>query len=132
MMLYAKMPKSKKRKVPKAQAEQYEQWLKSINSLSSGIRTNKVPSISKNTSSGLPSLKPPPGRESPKIASLNTGPVGTLAKIGIMNEYYKMSKEEKAKVDEINACVAPMHKSNYVYVSAGMNPAGLGRKNEVL
>ena len=43
-----------------------------------------------------------------------------------------MSKEERAKIDEINACVAPLHKSNYVYVSPGMNPAGFGRKNEIL
>lgn len=28
--------------------------------------------------------------------------------------------------------VAPLHKSNYIYLDDGINPAGLGRKNEVL
>lgn len=132
MIIYTKTPKSKKRKVPKAQKEQYDAWLNSISTMSSGISRANNYKVSKNNSTYVPPPKVPVGRETPHYPSLNTGFTGTLSKIGIMKDYYKMSKEEKAKIDEINACVAPMHKSNYVYVSAGMNPAGLGRKNEVL
>lgn len=132
MMIYGRIAKSKKAKVTKTQKAEYDAWLNSINSMSSGIVTKygKVKNTTKTSS--VPKLTVPAGRETVKYPSLNTGSVGTLAKTGIMNDYYKMSAEDRAKVDEINACVAPMHKSNYVYVSAGMNPAGLGRKNEVL
>ena len=117
-MIYTKSPKSKKHKVPKVQKEQYDAWLKSR----PPPKPPKPP----------PPKSIPPGRETPHYPSLNTGFTGTLSKVGIMNDYYKMSKEDQAKVDEVNSCVAPMHKSNYIYVSAGINPAGLGRKNEVL
>ena len=42
MMIYTKSPKSKKRKVPKAQKEQYDAWLKSIATMSSGINSSKI------------------------------------------------------------------------------------------
>jgi len=131
-MIYTKTAKSKKRKVPKAKQEQHDAWLNSIKTMSSGISKISNYKAPKAVSTYVPPPKVPAGRETPHYPSLNTGFVGTLSKVGIMNDYYKMSKEDQAKVDEINACVAPMHKSNYVYVSAGMNPAGLGRKNEVL
>lgn len=125
MMIYARAPKSKPKKVPKAQREQYEQWLKShqpkkkINSSTNGL---------------VRAYEPPPPyiRQTPKVSSLSTWSTGPLAKIGIMRDYHKLSAEDRQKVDSINSCVAPLHKSNYVYVSEGMNPASLGRKNEVL
>jgi hypothetical protein len=132
MMIYTKSLKSKKHKVPKAQKEQHDAWLKSIATMSSGINSNRISKVSNKSNLYVPPKSVPPGRETPHYPSLNTGFTGTLSKVGIMNDYYKMSKEDQAKVDEVNSCVAPMHKSNYIYVSAGINPAGLGRKNEVL
>lgn len=128
MMIYTKLPKSKKRKVPKAAKEQHDKWLASVMATSTNFSRGHVGTISKS----VPLPKVPPGRETPKYPSLDTGFSGTLGKVGIMKDYHKMSKEDRAKVDAINACVAPLHKSNYVYVSPGMNPAGFGRKNEVL
>ena len=132
MMIYTKSPKSKKHKVPKVQKEQHDAWLKSIATMSSGINSSKISKVSNKSNLNVPPNSIHPGRETPHYPSLNTGFTGTLSKVGIMNDYYKMSKEDQAKVDEVNSCVAPMHKSNYIYVSAGINPAGLGRKNEVL
>lgn len=46
-----------------------------------------------------------------------------------------MLKRELAAQKEIarkKKCVAPLHKSSYIYITEGINPAGLGRKNEVL
>ena len=43
-----------------------------------------------------------------------------------------MTLVEREKIDYTGTCVAPLHKGNYVYVTPGMNPAGFGRKNEVL
>ena len=125
MMIYARPPKSKQKKVPKAQKEQYKQWLKSH-------QPKKLVSSTKNGT-----IKPyePPSpyiRQTPKVSSLSTWTTGPLAKIGIMRDYHKLSAEDREKIDSINSCVAPLHKSNYVYVSEGMNPASLGRKNEVL
>jgi len=57
---------------------------------------------------------------------------GACTKSGIMKDYHKLSNSDREIVDNLAMCVAPLHKSNYVYVSEGMNPAGLGRKNEVL
>ena len=128
MIVHGHIPKSKKRKVPKAVKKQHDEWLASVMAMSTNF-TNLKPKI---ISKGVPTPKVPPGRETPHYPSLDTGFSGTLTKVGIMKDYHKMSKEDRAKIDEINACVAPLHKSNYVYVSPGMNPAGFGRKNEVL
>ena len=128
MMIYTKAPKSKKRKIPKSVQLQNQQWLQSLSAL--------LPKHSKNVSTRfvnkIPSLMPPPGRELPEIESLDTGFKGALTKSGIMKDYHKLTKQDRESVDHIAQCVAPIHKSSYVYVSAGMNPASLGRKNEVL
>lgn len=42
------------------------------------------------------------------------------------------SKETKEAILYNATCIAPLHKGTYIYISAGINPAGLGRKNEVL
>jgi hypothetical protein len=128
MIVHGHIPKSKKRKVPKKVQKQHDEWLASVMAMSTNFTNLKPKKISKS----IPMPKVPPGRETPHYPSLDTGFSGTLTKVGIMKDYHKMSKEDRAKVDEINACVAPLHKSNYVYVSPGMNPAGFGRKNEVL
>ena len=128
MMIYTKLPKSKKRKTTKKVKEQHDKWLDSVMSM----RTNFAP---KGTKSKIPvkvEQTKPFRRETPHYPSLDTHFTGTLTKVGIMKDYHKMSKEERAKIDRVNACVAPLHKSNYIYVSEGMNPAGFGRKNEVL
>ena len=128
MMIYTKLPKSKKRKTTKKVKEQHDKWLDSVMSM----RTNFAPSGTKSKMSVKVEQTKPFRRETPHYPSLDTHFTGTLTKVGIMKDYHKMSKEERAKIDRVNACVAPLHKSNYIYVSEGMNPAGFGRKNEVL
>lgn len=48
---------------------------------------------------------------------------------GEMLEREQKAQEEIAKKRKR---VAPLHKSNYIYISDDIDPAGLGRKNEVL
>ena len=128
MMIYTKLPKSKKRKTTKKVKEQHDKWLDSVMSM----RTNFAPTGTKSKIPVKVEQTKPFRRETPHYPSLDTHFTGTLTKVGIMKDYHKMSKEERAKIDRVNACVAPLHKSNYIYVSEGMNPAGFGRKNEVL
>ena len=128
MIIYGYIPKRKKRKLTKEQIQRNAEFEKSIAAISPKVA---IPASFKTTNK-FPVLKPPPGRETPKITSLDTGVKGALTKVGIMKDYHKMSTADRERVDAVNKCVAPMHKSNYVYVSEGMNPAGLGRKNEVL
>ena len=42
MMLHVRIPKSKKRKVPKAQQAEHDAWLNSINSMSTGFAKTKT------------------------------------------------------------------------------------------
>jgi hypothetical protein len=55
-----------------------------------------------------------------------------MTKTGIMKDYHKLDSSDRGIVDHVATCTAPLHKGNYVYVTEGMNPASLGRKNEVL
>lgn len=128
MMIYTHQ-RSKKRKVPKKQADEYQQWLDSVNSTKTGFSMKPRP-FKKITSSFIP--KPPPGRESVNIPSVPDTVRGALAPVGIMRDFHKLSKSDREIVKNISECVAPMHKGNLVYVTPGINPAGLGRKNEVL
>ena len=57
---------------------------------------------------------------------------GALTKTGIMKDYHKLTDSDREIVKDVASCTAPLHKGNYVYVTEGMNPASLGRKNEVL
>ena len=125
MMIYARIPKSKPKKAPKAQREQYENWLKSH---------QKPVSVKlyKNVQAKTQEAAKPYRRPTEKIESLSTWTTGALQKTGIMKDYHKFSAEDKERIDNISKSVAPLHKSNYVYVSEGMNPASLGRKNEIL
>jgi hypothetical protein len=69
MMIYGYIPKSKKRKVTKAKKVQHEEWLLSINSLSTNFSKTKSTKISNN----FPSYNTPAGRETPHFASIDTG-----------------------------------------------------------
>jgi hypothetical protein len=125
MIIHAKIAKSKKRKISVKKQQEYEKWLKSLN-----IETKPKKSNVKTTLGAEYSLSN--YRQTAKIKSLDTVVLGPLTKSGIMKDYYKLSESDKQKVDEIAMCTAPIHKSSYVYVTPGMNPASLGRKNEVL
>ena len=127
MIFHGPVPKSKKQKVPKAQQKQYDIWLEShrprnIN-LSKGVSFSRIDPVVSST---------PYVRKEPKIPSLDTGFKGALTKTGIMKDYHRLSIKDREIVDHLANCVAPIHKSSYVYVSEGMNPASLGRKNEIL
>ena len=58
MLIYGYVPKSKKRKVPKAKKLQYEEWLSSINSVTTNFSKNKSIKFSR----GVPSPSIPPGQ----------------------------------------------------------------------
>ena len=100
MLIYGYVPKSKKRKVSKAKKLQHEEWLASINSMSTNFCKNKSTKFSKIT----PMFGIPAGRETPKAASLDTGFV-TCAKT-FQNTYTG---------DKIKG-IGTMHKSNAVPV----------------
>jgi hypothetical protein len=130
MIVYTKNS-SKRKKPSKVQiksAEEFSMKIKSI-PLPSG---SKIMPTMRNYGNKLPRLGPPPGRESPKIPSKPDTVLGACTKTGIMRDYHKLSKNDRDTVEEIASCTAPLHKGNYVYVTPGMNPAGFGRKNEVL
>jgi hypothetical protein len=98
MIIYGNIPKSKKRKVSKVKKLQYEQWLLSINSISTNFSKNKSTKFSKS----IPSLRIPAGRETPSIASLDTGFVPCVKRF--QNSY----TGDKMKG------ISTMHKSNAV------------------
>ena len=115
MMIYASVPKYKPKK-------------KSKNVISSAPKP--VKRETKRLSSY--NLGVPSDRITPNYPSVDVVVTGALAKSGIMRDYHKLSEEDRKIVEKIGQCLAPLHKGNYVYVSEGMNPASLGRKNEVL
>jgi hypothetical protein len=100
MIIYSNIPKSKKHKVSKAKQQQHQEWLASVQSLSTNFSRNKSTKISKR----IPVFNIPAGRETPKIASLDTGFITCAKKFG--NSY----TGEKIKG------IGTMHKSNAVPV----------------
>ena len=69
-----------------------------------------------------------------KIPSLNPKQVSSMYKTKIKYTGEMAEREKKAQ-EEIaykKTCVASLHKSNFIYVTPGINPSGLGRKNETL
>jgi hypothetical protein len=100
MLIYGYIPKSKKRKVSKAKKLQHEEWLLSINSMSTNFSKNKSTKFSKTT----PMFTIPPGRETPKLSSLDTGFVACTKTF--QNTYTG---------DKIKG-IGTMHKSNAVPV----------------
>ena len=101
MMIYGYIPKSKPKKLSKAQQEQKDDWIKSLNKIS-GKRIIAVP---KSINRVFPSPKIPPGRETPKYASLDTGFIPCTKSVN--GNTYTGAKMKG---------VATMHKSNAVPV----------------
>jgi hypothetical protein len=100
MLIYGYIPKSKPKRISKLKKQQHEEWLASINSMSTNFCRNKSTKFSKT----IPMFTIPAGREMPEIASLDTGFV-TCAKT-FQNTYTG---------DKIKG-IGTMHKSNAVPV----------------
>lgn len=126
MIIYSNTKSKKKNSKTKKEIAEYEAWLQSVKSMS-GIS-------SKNYGSKPASKTTKKVVEAPYQAQILKAKyvTGTCTSSGIMKDYHKMTKSDREIVDRLAMSVAPLHKSNYVYVSEGMNPAGFGRKNEVL
>lgn len=101
MMIYSRLPKSKKRKVPKAVKAQHDAWLKSIERMAIKI---KVPATG-TFGPQIPTLKAPPGRETVHYPSRDTG-------LGVATKPVEPQRYTGTKM----IGVATMHKSNAVPV----------------
>ena len=123
--------KSKKKKLTKKQLQDQQDFMASINKipLPSGGKYPAAATQKVKEKSLMPYRVP---RDTKHIPSLPDTHKGALTKTGIMKDYHKLSPADREIVNDVASCTAPMHKGNYVYVTPGMNPAGLGRKNEVL
>lgn len=97
-MIYGYIPKSKPKKLTKAQQEQKAEWLAAINKLSAKRYSHSSSSKTKLPLKQMATFH----RETPKIASLDTGFVACVKKFG--NNY----TGEKIKG------IGTMHKSNAV------------------
>ena len=122
---------SKKKKLTKKQLQEQQDFLLSINKipLPSGGR---FPAAAPKKVKDKPLMPYRVKREVSHAPSLPDTHLGALTKTGIMKDYHKLSSSDREIVADVASCTAPMHKGNYVYVTPGINPAGLGRKNEVL
>lgn len=103
MFIHGRVQKSKPRKIPKKQREQYQEWLKSVESMSTNFSSNKKKSKSKANGSDLVVC----GvyvRETQKYQSLDTG-IGTATK-----------SAPKVYTGTAMKGIATMHKSNAVPV----------------
>ena len=100
MMLHVRIPKSKKRKVPKAQQAQHDAWLNSINSMSTGFARTKT----KPVKFVSPVVTGVYVRETQKIRSLDTGLTAATK-----------AEPQKYTGDKMLG-IATMHKSNAVPV----------------
>lgn len=95
MMIYTRTPKSKRKLKPKAEREQYQQWLDS----------HKPAKIIKSTPQKFTySLSAPAGRETKHIPSLNTGNIAATKPAAKVYTGTKVMG------------IATMHKSNAVPV----------------
>ena len=122
---------SKKKKLTKKQLQEQQDFISSINKipLPSG---SKYPSVAPKKVQAKSVFSYTPPRETVRAPSLPDTHKGALTKSGIMKDYHKLSQSDREIVADVASCTAPLHKGNYVYVTEGMNPASLGRKNEVL
>ena len=122
---------SKKKKLTKKQLQEQQDFISSINKipLPSGGR---FPAAALKKAKDKPLMPYRVKREVSHAPSLPDTHLGALTKTGIMKDYHKLSSSDREIVADVASCTAPMHKGNYVYVTPGINPAGLGRKNEVL
>ena len=124
MLLYTNQRSKKRNSKTKKEIAEYEAWLASVKALPSGLSSRKY--------GGTVIAKPKKVEAEQVTFKKATYVTGACTTGGIMKDYHKMSKSDRDIVDNLAMSVAPLHKSNYVYVSEGMNPASLGRKNEVL
>jgi hypothetical protein len=122
---------SKKKKLTKKQLQEQQDFIASVNKipLPSGGR---FPAAAPKKVTAKPLMPSRVVRSTKHIPSLPDTHKGALTKTGIMKDYHKLTASDREIVADVASCTAPMHKGNYVYVTPGINPAGLGRKNEVL
>lgn len=122
---------SKKRKLTKKQLQEQQDFISSINRipLPSGGR---FPAAAPKKVKDKPLMPYRVKREVTHAPSLPDTHKGALTKTGIMKDYHKLSSSDREIVADVASCTAPLHKSSYTYVTPGMDPASLGRKNEVL
>lgn len=127
MFFHTNIKSTKKQNNSAKKKEQYNKWL-----ASHGITDqNKTPEFKPLVVSPKKCLRQ--GSEDLKtIKSKDDTILGALPKPGIMGDYHKLSESDRKIVDKMGQCIAPTHKGAYTYVTPGMNPASLGRKNEVL
>lgn len=125
MIIYSNTKSKKKNSKTKKEIAEYDAWLKSVQTM---------PGVSGKKYGGKVTVKPSRTYEDKHTSQILKAKyvTGTCTQSGIMKDYHKLSASDREIVDNLAMCVAPLHKSNYIYVSEGMNPAGLGRKNEVL
>jgi len=100
MFIHCKVPKSKKRKVPKNQQAQYDEWLKSIEDM----KPKSLSKYSKTMEIKTPVVTSVYVRETAKFKSLDTGP-GDATKA-----------PAKIYTGSMVKGIATMHKSNAVPV----------------
>jgi hypothetical protein len=122
--------KSKKKKVTKKQLQDHQDFERSINAIPLPSGGKYLSPKAKAPKKSVFSYRVP--RDIVRAPSLPDSHVGALTKTGIMKDYHKLDSADREIVDHVATCTAPLHKGNYVYVTEGMNPASLGRKNEVL
>ena len=123
--------KSKKRKLTKKQVQEQQDFIASVNKIPLPSGGRFVAAAPKKVQK-KPVFSYTPPRDIVRAPSLPDTHKGALTKTGIMKDYHKLSQTDREIVADVASCTAPLHKGNYVYVTEGMNPAGLGRKNEVL
>ena len=122
---------SKKKKLTKKQLQEQQDFVASVNKI-------PLPSGGRFVAAAPKKVKAKPvfsytsPRETVRAPSLPDTHKGALTKTGIMKDYHKLTKSDREIVADVASCTAPLHKGNYVYVTEGMDPASLGRKNEVL
>lgn len=124
MLIYTHTKSKKRNSKTQKEIAEYQAWLQSVKAM---------PGVTKRSYGGkLVASKSQTSTTQSSSLKKATYVTGACTTGGIMKDYHKMSKSDREIVDNLAMCVAPLHKSNYVYVSEGMNPASLGRKNEVL
>ena len=122
--------KSKKKKVTKQQLQDQQDFQRSINAIPLPSGSKFLPTKVKAQKKSVFTYRVP--RDIVRAESIPDTVKGALTKTGIMKDYHKLDSSDREIVDHVATCTAPLHKGNYVYVTEGMNPASLGRKNEVL
>lgn len=129
MLIYT-YQKSKKKKVTKKQLQEQQDFERSVKAIPLPSGAKFLPTKVKVQKKSVFTYSEP--RDIKRAPSLPDTHKGALTKTGIMKDYHKLSASDREIVADVASCTAPLHKGNYVYVTEGMNPASLGRKNEVL